>query len=200
MRVEVSAGAPTFQIVLERAARTKGLPSLRLASGEAASLEAQGLGAPAAGLARRLLGARGVTELEIGAQLRLSMSVRPRAWTDHLLERPPKGVGAREDQARVVGAHLLNLLEELGALEEELQGSSRPGSEVQVVGKSTPSTTSSPWLVCPYCRGDLGEDEPQRRCPSCSTAHHVGCWVEAGGCTVFGCADGPGPRKRSIRN
>lgn len=39
---------------------------------------------------------------------------------------------------------------------------------------------------CPYCRDQVrGEARP---CPSCQTLHHRGCFVEAGGCTLFGCA------------
>jgi hypothetical protein len=46
--------------------------------------------------------------------------------------------------------------------------------------------------ICPYCRTEVGETEGERKdCPGCGTPHHVDCYAENGGCTVFGCANAP---------
>jgi len=47
-----------------------------------------------------------------------------------------------------------------------------------------------PVETCPYCREVIaGQDII--RCPSCGTPHHRDCFVENGGCTVFGCESAP---------
>ena len=43
---------------------------------------------------------------------------------------------------------------------------------------------------CPYCREIITEADI-RLCATCQTPHHSDCWVENGGCTVFGCASAP---------
>jgi len=46
--------------------------------------------------------------------------------------------------------------------------------------------------ICPYCRTEVGEGEGERKeCTGCGTPHHVDCYAENGGCTVFGCANAP---------
>jgi|ERR1700723_612239 TM2 domain-containing membrane protein YozV len=46
--------------------------------------------------------------------------------------------------------------------------------------------------VCPYCRGPIEADaEQQKVCEGCGTPHHVDCYEENGGCTVFGCSAAP---------
>lgn len=46
--------------------------------------------------------------------------------------------------------------------------------------------------VCPYCRTEIGEAEGERQeCPGCGTPHHSDCFIENGGCTVFGCSHAP---------
>jgi TM2 domain/Prokaryotic RING finger family 1 len=46
--------------------------------------------------------------------------------------------------------------------------------------------------VCPYCRGPIEADaEQQKVCEGCATPHHVDCYEENGGCTVFGCSAAP---------
>ncbi|HXT26245.1 MAG TPA: NINE protein [Candidatus Eisenbacteria bacterium] len=46
--------------------------------------------------------------------------------------------------------------------------------------------------ICPYCRTQVGDAEGERRdCPGCGTPHHVDCFAENGGCTVFGCSHAP---------
>ena len=47
---------------------------------------------------------------------------------------------------------------------------------------------------CPYCASPLAVDEVGWQCDSCQAIHHVDCWVESGGCSVFGCESaGPAP-------
>ena len=45
--------------------------------------------------------------------------------------------------------------------------------------------------TCPYCRGEIAEEEAQF-CASCGTPHHSECYAENRGCTVFGCEQAPG--------
>src|SRR5271167_2864936 len=46
--------------------------------------------------------------------------------------------------------------------------------------------------VCPYCRGPIEADPQQQKvCEGCGTPHHLDCYEENGGCTVFGCSAAP---------
>jgi hypothetical protein len=47
-------------------------------------------------------------------------------------------------------------------------------------------------LVCPYCRTDIGAEENPVLCEGCGSAHHADCYMENGGCTIFGCSKAPG--------
>ena len=46
--------------------------------------------------------------------------------------------------------------------------------------------------VCPYCRMPFDEVSPPRIfCTACGMPHHEDCYLENGGCTVFGCKRAP---------
>jgi hypothetical protein len=45
--------------------------------------------------------------------------------------------------------------------------------------------------ICPYCRFPIKAGEAVQFCPSCGEPHHRDCWVENGGCTVYGCRSSP---------
>lgn len=46
--------------------------------------------------------------------------------------------------------------------------------------------------VCPYCRMPFDQASPPRIfCTACGTPHHEDCYMENGGCTVFGCKRAP---------
>ncbi len=60
---------------------------------------------------------------------------------------------------------------------EDLPGPSAAGD---AVGKT-----------CPYCRFPIKAGEAVQRCPSCGEPHHRDCWVENGGCTIYGCRSSP---------
>ena len=45
--------------------------------------------------------------------------------------------------------------------------------------------------VCPYCRFPIKAGEAVQICPSCGEPHHLDCWQENGGCTVYGCRSSP---------
>lgn len=45
---------------------------------------------------------------------------------------------------------------------------------------------------CPYCHTELEKGEAAHRCDRCAALHHVDCWVEGGGCSVFGCSTSDG--------
>lgn len=47
-------------------------------------------------------------------------------------------------------------------------------------------------LVCPYCRTEVVPgQEDATACQGCGTPHHVECYAENGGCTLFGCRFAP---------
>jgi TM2 domain-containing membrane protein YozV len=46
-------------------------------------------------------------------------------------------------------------------------------------------------VVCSYCNAAIGEGEAARDCPDCGAQHHIECWAENHGCTVYGCASAP---------
>lgn len=47
-------------------------------------------------------------------------------------------------------------------------------------------------IVCPYCRMPFDGQGPAKiYCTACGTPHHEDCYLENGGCTVFGCARAP---------
>ncbi|HUR36309.1 MAG TPA: NINE protein [Terriglobales bacterium] len=47
-------------------------------------------------------------------------------------------------------------------------------------------------MICPYCRTPIdAAPESQKTCLGCSTPHHVECFEENGGCTLFGCKFAP---------
>ena len=46
--------------------------------------------------------------------------------------------------------------------------------------------------ACPYCRMPFTHTGPARVfCTACGTPHHEDCYMENGGCTVFGCKRAP---------
>jgi len=45
--------------------------------------------------------------------------------------------------------------------------------------------------VGPYCRAQIGPDEPSLACEGCGTLHHADCYAENSGCTIFGCSKAP---------
>lgn len=46
--------------------------------------------------------------------------------------------------------------------------------------------------TCPYCRTDiLIGDNSAMECTDCNTPHHLECYEENGGCTLFGCKNAP---------
>ena len=46
--------------------------------------------------------------------------------------------------------------------------------------------------VCPYCRMAFDDASPPKIfCTACGTPHHEDCYLENGGCTVFGCKCAP---------
>lgn len=41
--------------------------------------------------------------------------------------------------------------------------------------------------ICPYCRGEMNENEVSVECQQCSTRLHKACWEENKQCTTWGC-------------
>lgn len=48
------------------------------------------------------------------------------------------------------------------------------------------SRIRKPASVCPYCHGDIGEEEECYVCPACDTPYHRDCRAESG-CYTLGC-------------
>jgi hypothetical protein len=47
-------------------------------------------------------------------------------------------------------------------------------------------------VVCPYCRMPFDGASPAKiYCTACGVPHHEDCYLENGGCTVFGCVRAP---------
>lgn len=40
---------------------------------------------------------------------------------------------------------------------------------------------------CPFCRAAIATEALTAECSSCGTPHHLGCYEEQGGCSVYGC-------------
>jgi len=49
----------------------------------------------------------------------------------------------------------------------------------------------TPTLACPYCLSSIGDQERTVSCSSCRAVYHEECWVENGGCAVYGCKEVP---------
>jgi Prokaryotic RING finger family 1 len=72
---------------------------------------------------------------------------------------------------------------------------------IQIEGENTGK-------VCPYCRFPLKAGTNAEKCDECGTIHHAECWVDGGGCSVFGCPNfgsatqpmpaAPAPERRTI--
>jgi hypothetical protein len=41
--------------------------------------------------------------------------------------------------------------------------------------------------LCLYCREPVLDERDAYHCPGCQQIHHLECWEELGGCTVYGC-------------
>ncbi len=85
------------------------------------------------------------------------------------LERFEKDRGEWALEARV-------RLEELGA---ELAA---PPPVVQAQ-----AAPAKPDLRCPFCKDTFGEEAVTAECADCATPHHLACYDEQGGCSVYGC-------------
>ena len=46
--------------------------------------------------------------------------------------------------------------------------------------------------TCPYCQSGFLPHEDVLVCRACEIPHHRECWQENGGCTTYGCENGPG--------
>src|SRR6266404_5989510 len=57
-------------------------------------------------------------------------------------------------------------------------------------------TTSA---LCAICQTPLGptENEPTTTCPPCGAKYHADCWLQNGGCAVYGCAQVPATEGRA---
>jgi hypothetical protein len=70
-----------------------------------------------------------------------------------------------------------------------LEPHSEPADIVTVVPLVHQVPLETPEADCPFCGDSLGLVGTE--CPSCDTPHHVSCWTENRGCTVYGCSSRP---------
>jgi hypothetical protein len=54
-----------------------------------------------------------------------------------------------------------------------------------------PSPLQTDSALCAICQSSLSHGEEQTECPECRSAYHEECWLENGGCAVYGCAQVP---------
>ncbi len=45
--------------------------------------------------------------------------------------------------------------------------------------------------ICAYCRTSIKSSDHVQVCSSCKTPHHLDCWQENKGCTIYGCNNAP---------
>jgi len=45
--------------------------------------------------------------------------------------------------------------------------------------------------TCPICRNEIKLGEEVRNCLACDLPHHATCWAQNGGCSTYGCRNGP---------
>jgi hypothetical protein len=50
--------------------------------------------------------------------------------------------------------------------------------------------------LCAICQTPLAEGEPITACPECHAQYHPECWLENGGCAVYGCSQVPAVEQR----
>lgn len=58
---------------------------------------------------------------------------------------------------------------------------------VEVKEKTSGISVKTPREICPYCRDEVAEHQPQLVCKRCLTRHHPECWAELGHCSVHAC-------------
>lgn len=49
--------------------------------------------------------------------------------------------------------------------------------------------------TCPICQTNITADDTAVTCPECDQVHHRDCWTEVGGCSTYGCTEGPPTKK-----
>ena len=89
-----------------------------------------------------------------------------------------------EQYSRRFYLHLRRLIESSGRPDASSVASPKPAPGPKMVVMVRDSTLGN----CPYCLQELLSGDGQvAACLSCNTLHHVPCWMEARGCTIFGC-------------
>lgn len=60
-----------------------------------------------------------------------------------------------------------------------------------IVGTVITSARQRAVGICPYCRAEIKGSDHIQICSLCKTPHHLDCWQENKGCTVYGCNNAP---------
>jgi len=64
--------------------------------------------------------------------------------------------------------------------------------------KHSPINNKKETVICPYCRTEIKSSDHVHVCSSCNTMHHLECWQENNGCTVYGCKNAPPDEEKII--
>lgn len=100
-------------------------------------------------------------------------------------------------------------------LDRLVRGPLRVLRALPVEGKGTPALVSAPaergeprplsgttiqareaTVLCPFCKDSIDESVPHVACEKCATRHHPSCFLDNGGCAIFGCGE---KRPRIVR-
>lgn len=63
--------------------------------------------------------------------------------------------------------------------------------EVPMPAAAEARPTPSPGQVCAICLSPFTESDAKTSCPACQAEYHSDCWIENGGCAVYGCSQAP---------
>lgn len=70
-------------------------------------------------------------------------------------------------------------------------GSRRPAAPAPAPARPEPAVRAVPavqaGVVCAFCRDAIDSERLTAECATCGTAHHLACYEEQGGCSVYGC-------------
>ena len=59
------------------------------------------------------------------------------------------------------------------------------GTEQATSPRPTPRASED--VVCPFCRERVTTAALRAECADCATPHHLACYEEQGGCSIYGC-------------
>jgi hypothetical protein len=76
-------------------------------------------------------------------------------------------------------------------LDVNLDGQSVGRGDVELAVEGSGGARQLVARTCPYCLTGFTTDAKIAICSACGSPHHADCWRENGGCTAYGCSQGP---------